>query len=207
MKRLVPALYAVAIAALAIGIYDADSLDPVYAAPSGFTIERRLDDDGNDRVYLDVVGTKLRSCDLESGNGPMWVEFNDPDDAGVPPVSPLFRPDQTRAGKTMADAGETFSLRGYSAMVPRKFSAIEADKARVRIKDPIWEARDRDGSWTINVPCQLWTLDDAGNRIWGRKVVAKFGPLPLPRKGARIVDTSRGLKNQTPLFKAKEAGE
>ncbi|SMC32349.1 hypothetical protein SAMN06297251_10120 [Fulvimarina manganoxydans] len=171
-KHISPVSYLVAAGALIAGIVVAQTPAQVYADPAGYTVSRLVDESGHDRVVVDVDVLKLLSCDLESGRGPVWVDFSDPDDVGVPPPSPFFRPDGTQAGKTMGAAGDTIPIRGYYALVPSKLA-------------------DGDGSWTVRVPCQLWTLDDAGNRVWGRKVVASFGPLPLPPPGA--VATDRGL--------------
>ena len=180
------AAYAVIVAALGYGIYaSTDAGGPVYADPSGWTISRRLDDAGHDRVYLDVEVTKLRSCDLESGRGPVWVDFSDPDDLGVPPPSPFFRPDGTQAGKTIGKAGDRYWMRGYSALVPAKM-------------------KDGDGTWSIRVPCQLWTLGDDGKRRWGRKITTSFGPLPLPKRGSTLTQVGKIEGVEIPLYDERD---
>ncbi|KQQ90979.1 hypothetical protein [Aureimonas sp. Leaf324] len=127
-------------------------------------MDRRRDADGIDRVYVTATVHKLLDCDLESGDGPPWVDFFDKDDASNPPPSALYRPDGFPAGNTMGNAGEKIPMKGYSAIVPNKM-------------------RSSDGYIVISVPCQLWTQGKDGKRQWGRKVVSTWGPVPVPMPG------------------------
>lgn len=162
MKRVVISMsLLVATASLAWGFYDASRPVGVYAPVDGFEVVRRRDDDGNDRIYVSSTVHKLLDCDLESGDGPPWVDFYDSSDTSNPPPSAFYRPDGFPAGNTMGDAGEAIAMAGYSAIVPNKM-------------------RDQGGTFVIRVPCQLWTVDGSGYRTWGRKVIGSWGPVPVP---------------------------
>ncbi|GGD87837.1 hypothetical protein GCM10011390_03230 [Aureimonas endophytica] len=43
------------------------------------------------------------------------------------------------------------------------------------------------GSFTLHVPCVLWTTDENGDRVYDREVVATWGPLPIPAPGSIAV--------------------
>jgi hypothetical protein len=153
----------VAIGAIVYGVLDATHPDPVYGPVENYTISRRPDADGNDRIWITAAVHKLANCDLESGDGPPWVDFYDDDDGGIPPPSAFYRPDGMPTGNTLGNAGARVIMRGYSAIVPNKM-------------------KDSGGTFIVRVPCQLWA-PKGEEREWGRKVVGTWGPAPVPRPG------------------------
>lgn len=139
--------------------------DPVYDPPRFFAIERYLTEDGGERLRLSATVHKLRNCDLAE---PPWVDFYDADGEIQPPGA-MFRADWTPAGTTRGIAGDKWRIEGYTITLP------DGMKGRV-------------GMLIVLVPCKLWTRGPGDSKIWGRAIVAEWGPVPVPRQGGHARD-------------------
>ncbi|GGE00387.1 hypothetical protein GCM10011390_18990 [Aureimonas endophytica] len=160
-----------AAAIVGVGVWQASRDPQVYSAPSDYRVERRIID-GNERVVVYAAVTKLLDCDLDRGDGPLWIEFeNEGED--VPPISAFYRPDGTQSGSNAIRGGQSMVLDGYSATIPNRM-------------------RGFGGTFTVMIPCQLWTDGPGGTRQWGRNVLATWGPIAVPPPGMSV--TSVGAK-------------
>ena len=186
MNRLILPPYAVAAVAVGVAFYRSTPIDDgVYAPPADYRFWRSYDAEGRERVYMNVNVIKAKNCDLEGGSGPVWAEFFDPKNVGVLPNSPVYDENGNQPDKTIGKAGDHYELKGWSAKVPPK-------------------AREGDGWWVIYVPCQIWTTNADGEKDWGRKVYAKFGPLPLPKRGHTIIEADGKPGDLIPLYDERD---
>lgn len=170
MRSIGTLLTLAALGIVGAGVLAASRPVAVYAPASDYVVSRAAGPDGQDRVRVTASVTKLLDCELERGDGPPWVDFYD-SHGDVPPPSAFYRPDGSVAGRTLHGAGESYTLSGYSAVVPYRLRGLE-------------------GTFTIRVPCQLYTTGEDGERVYGRRVVADFGPFTVPPPGSTVSSTA-----------------
>jgi hypothetical protein len=162
---------------LAFAFHDAAAPADVYTKPDSYTLERRIDADGFDRVFITATATKLLNCEVQSGNGGQWVDFFDEEQGSILPTSMLYRPDGFPANSTKIEAGQKLDVRGYSTIVPNML-------------------KDRSGTFISNIPCQRWEKDpETGKKVFGEVVIAQLGPFPIPQPGKSIVQAA-GVKTK-----------
>ncbi|WP_062234685.1 hypothetical protein [Aureimonas sp. N4] len=162
------------------GVYVASVEPVIYEEPLDYIVERTVVGE-TERVVVTAPVRKLRDCDLDRGDGPLWVEFYD-GKTSVPPISAFFKPDGTQAGRNVLRKGEAMVLDGYSATIPHRMHGFG-------------------GTFVVMVPCETWTVAEDGERVWGRKVTAEWGPLPVPPPGMTAESTGGHL-----VFTARAGG-